>query len=102
MTLKTYVVEMIGRAVVAFRAQSDADAQEWLEAHRESVIADLAKLREDGRPIWDGKASIGIRPATAEERVIWRENREGLSEDEEYDVDELVVFLVGQDPDEEE
>jgi|SRR5690349_18939574 hypothetical protein len=102
MTMETFVVEMVGRAVVAFRAQSDTDAQEWLEAHRESLLADLAKLREEGRPIWDGKGSVAIRRATDEECSIWRENSEGLNGDEEHDADDFVVFLVGQAPEEEE
>ena len=41
-------------------------------------------------------------PLQCEERSIWRENSEGLNGDEEHDADDLVVFLVGQDPEEEE
>jgi hypothetical protein len=69
--MQTYVAEIDGRAVIAFRASSAAEAQIWLENNK-AVRADLAAPENGGRPLWDGKAEIVARAATFEEMAAWR------------------------------
>jgi hypothetical protein len=56
--MKTYVLEVGGDAVVAFRAKDDTDAAEWIAPH-----SNFAQL--EGR--------VTVRPATFPERAKWTE-----------------------------
>ena len=60
--MTVYVAEIDGRAVVAFNADNDLEAE--LEIEDEIFQNDLAVLESSGRPLWDGEAEIHIREAT--------------------------------------
>ena len=64
--MTVYVAEIDGRAVVAFSAENDLEAQ--VEIEDEIFQNDLAVLESGGRPIWDGEAEIHIREAHEGER----------------------------------
>ena len=64
--MTVYVAEIDGRAVVAFNADDDLEAE--LEVEDEIFQNDLAVLESSGRPIWDGEAEIHIREADDDER----------------------------------
>ena len=50
--MQTYVAEVAGRAVIAFRAKDEIEAQKWIDTE-EDVRSDLAVLENEGRPLWD-------------------------------------------------
>ena len=52
--MAVYVAEIDGRAVVAFNAENDLEAQVVIED--EIFQNDLAVLESRGRPIWDGES----------------------------------------------
>ena len=64
--MTVYVAEIDGRAVVAFNADNDLEAE--LEVEDEIFQNDLAVLESSGRPLWDGEAEIHIREADEDER----------------------------------
>jgi hypothetical protein len=64
--MTVYVAEIHGRAVVAFNADNDLEAEREIED--EIFQNDLAVLESSGRPIWDGEAEIQIREADEDER----------------------------------
>ena len=68
--MKTYVAEIDGRAIFAFRAVSDAAAQAWLDIHA-VMRHTLERVMSGGRRIWDGQAHIIAREASAAEATIW-------------------------------
>ncbi len=52
--MKTYVAEIDGRAIFAFRAFSDVSAQAWLDVH--AVMRHrLEQIESGGRRIWNGQ-----------------------------------------------
>ena len=56
--MKTYVLEVGGEPVVAFRAKDDTDAAEWIRP--DSNFAQL-------------EGTVNVRPATFPERAKWTE-----------------------------
>ena len=64
--MTVYVAEIDGRAVVAFNADNDLEAE--LAVEDEIFQNDLAVLESSGRPLWDGEAEIHIREADEDER----------------------------------
>ena len=92
--MQTYVAEIDGRAVIAFRASNDAEAQMWLYT-KEAVRSDLAVLQNEGRPLWDGETPIVVRAATFAEKAAWRRKSVELSEEEgDYNPNDTLAFLV--------
>ena len=88
---------------VAITNANEEEARELLMS--EEFKDDLKVLESQGAPIWDGFASLNIRPATEEEKSEF----EGadFDEDEEDDDEEeegpYIMFLVDvTDPDEED
>jgi hypothetical protein len=86
---------------VAITNANEEEARELLMS--EEFKDDLKVLESEGAPIWDGFASLNIRPATEEEKAEF----EGadFDEDEEDDEEEgpYIMFLVDvTDPDEED
>jgi hypothetical protein len=89
-----YVVEIEGRSIAAFRADtsSHADVRMRDRAFRD----DLMVLATGGRPLWDGRADILIRHALPGEEATWRAShakaiRQGSIEGDD---DEWIAFLV--------
>ena len=96
--MNTYVAEIDGRAVIAFRAENEEEAQAWLECDHDdakAVRADLMVLESEGRPVWDGEVEIVARPATIAEQAAWRSKSVELGEEyDDHDPDDTLVFLV--------
>jgi hypothetical protein len=97
--MRTYVAEIEGRAVIAFRAKSAEEAQFWIGSAK-AVRADLAVLEDEGRPLWDGQTEIRVRAANYAEQAAWRRKSvEMTEEDGEHNPnDTLLFFLAVSDP----
>lgn len=107
-TMKTYVAEINGEAVVAFRAMDDDDAHDMVSDEdgdlQQSLNESSGMVRADGSPLWDGKSEIIARPATEAEDESWRKARdaeiesadEGEPIDSEFedDFDDFTVYLI--------
>lgn len=52
--VQTYVAEIDGRAIFAFRAVDDSNAQAWLDVNAVMRHA-LETLHSNGRRIWNGR-----------------------------------------------
>jgi hypothetical protein len=75
--MKTYVLELNGKAKVAFRAEDDVAAADWLKS-------DIGRLCAR-----DYEGAITVRPATIPEQAAWREHSVGMEEEQdEQDEDE--------------
>lgn len=86
---------------IAITNADEEEARELLMS--EDFKEDLKYLESEGAPIWDGIASLNVRPATDEEKTEF----EGadFDDDEEDDEDDeegpYIMFLVDvTDPDE--
>jgi hypothetical protein len=107
-TMKTYVAEINGEAVVAFRAADDDDARDMVSDEdgelQESLSEDSGVVRTDGSPLWDGKSEIIARPATEAEDQSWREARDAEIEDAdegepiESEIEDEFVYLISVKP----
>jgi len=107
-TMKTYVAEINGEAVVAFRAMDDDDAHDMVSDDegdlQESLNESSGIVRADGSPLWDGKSEIIARPATEAEDESWRKARdaeiesadegEAIDSELEDDFDDFTVYLI--------
>jgi hypothetical protein len=107
-TMKTYVAEINGEAVMAFRATDDDDARDMASDEdgdlQQSLNDSSGVTREDGSPLWDGKSEIRVRPATEAEDEDWRtardaeiENADGdelIDSETEDDFDDFNVYLI--------
>ena len=90
--MAVYVAEIHGRAVVAFDADNDLEAEE-IEA--EIFQNDLAVLESSGRPIWDGETEIKIREADEDERGKFDSSRaKAILEGEIGEGECWMVYLV--------
>jgi hypothetical protein len=103
--VKTYVAEIKGEAVVAFRAENDDMAYEIVNEKDDGMQLGLSgSLSADGSPLWDKKSEITARPATEAEQDLWLKARdaeigdasEGHQVDPRmgHDPDDFVVYLV--------
>jgi hypothetical protein len=85
-------------------AITNADEDEARELFTsEDFKEDLKYLESDGAPIWDGFATLSIRPATEEEKAEFEDADFDDDEDEDDDEEEgpYIMFLVDvTDPDE--
>jgi hypothetical protein len=92
--VQTYVAEVAGRAVIAFRAKDEIEAQKWIDTEK-AVRSDLAVLENEGRPLWDGETPIVVRAATFAEKAAWRRKSvEASEEEDDHDPDDTLAFLV--------
>ena len=94
--MPTYVAEIDGRAVFAFRAADAAQAQTWIE-NEDNVRTELVAIENDGKPLWDRAAIISVRPANMEEDDSWKSSSAWLSGEDGFNNERLVVFLVSVD-----
>jgi hypothetical protein len=106
--MKTYVAEIQGEAIVAFRAMDDDDAHDIVNDEdsdlRQSLDESSGVVRADGSPLWDGKSEIIARPATDAEDESWRNARdaeiadadegEPIQSEIEDDFDDFSVYLI--------
>ncbi len=92
--MKTYVAEINGRAIFAFRAATDASAQAWLDIHA-IMRHRLEQVTSGGRRIWDGHAHITAREASADEAMLWiRLRDEAVELDAAEYPDNITVWLI--------
>jgi hypothetical protein len=101
-----FTLEINGTALVVTNADEE-QARELLES--EDFKEDLRTLTADGRPLWDGRASLTIRPATADESEAFEEALEDEDYEEEDEDEETgdeepidIVFLVEVDESDDE
>lgn len=97
-----FTVEIGGRAIAVTNAD-ESQARELIES--EEFREDLTVILSDGKPVWDGKTEIGLRPATKDEEEEFEsaDDIEDEEEEEEGDGDEpSVVFLIDIDDEEDE
>ena len=95
--MRTYVAEVDGEAVLAFRAENDKAAQ-GIICENDSGFQLVARgysgmLRADGRVLWDGTSPIGYRlaaPPEHEQWLIFRDSQTGSADNP----DDWVVYLV--------
>ncbi len=91
-----YVLEIAGKPTLVFEAASYNEArsltkEEWLRQ-------ELAGLRSNGSPVWDGEIKLMVRRAEEGEKQLFAEASEN---GQSSDVDELFfVYLVELDGDE--
>ena len=106
--MKTYVAEINGEAVIAFRAIDEDDAHDMITDADGDVLQSLDEssgiVRADGSPLWDGKSEIIARPATNAEDESWRKARdaeianadegEPIDSEIEDNFDDFNVYLI--------
>jgi hypothetical protein len=90
--MQTYVAEIDGRAIFAFRADDVVCAQAWLDIHAVMRHA-LETVQSGGRCIWNGEAQITARQATAAEATIWSKLSDEVAEGDEIE-DAITVWLI--------
>jgi hypothetical protein len=95
--MKTYVAEIAGEAILAFRAEDDEAARSIVceegGGFQLVVRGYSGLLRPDGRPLWDGTSPIRYRLASRPEHEQWlilRHAQTGRADDH----DDWVVYLV--------
>ena len=92
--MHTYVAEIDGRAIFAFRADDVACAQAWLDIHAVMRHA-LETVHSDGRRIWNGRAQITARKATSGEAAMWTRVRDEVAAaDRLQEPDSITVWLI--------
>jgi hypothetical protein len=93
MPMALFTVEAKGRPVLVFASRDREAVGEVLAA---AVSGDLAVVRPDGRPVWDGEGQLVLRQARPEEAGRWRQGfaRRGFARAVRVG-DSALVFLVG-------
>ena len=92
--MQTYVAEIDGRAIFAFRSADVICAQAWLDIHA-VMRHTLETVHSDGRRIWNGQAQIVARRATSAEATIWSKFSDEVVEgDEIAEQDTITVWLI--------
>jgi len=92
--MQTYIAEIDGRAIFAFRAVDDVNAQAWLDIHA-VMRHTLETLHSGGRRIWNGQAQITARRASAKQATMWsKSSGEAAGSDPFEDADSVTVWLI--------
>lgn len=91
--MQTYVAEIDGRAIFAFRSVDDSCAQAWLDIHG-LMRRTLGRLLSDGRAVWDGQSEIIARKATSGEQATWTQSSDRIADDELAEPDIITVWLI--------
>jgi hypothetical protein len=103
--MKTYVAEINGEAIMAFRAEDDVGALAFVNEENGDFQLGLHDVvRADGKPLRDGESAISPRLATAAEHDQWLKVRnaetgaaaDGKQIDPEMggDLDDFSVYLI--------
>lgn len=94
MLMQTYVAEINGRAIFAFRSIDASCAQAWLDIYG-VMRRSLERLHSGGQPIWDGQAEIIARNATAGESTLWRQSSDRAADEEQIEEpDTIMIWLI--------
>jgi hypothetical protein len=95
--LETFVVEIAGEPVMAFRAENEEEAQELVngdDSGRGGIKTVLSQYsREDGKPLWDGASELTARAASQAEHNEWEELRDAAIESDDGP-DDFNAFLI--------
>jgi hypothetical protein len=92
--METYVAEIDGRAIFAFRSVDDSCAQAWLDIHG-LMRRSLARLESGGHAIWNGRSEIVARKATADESAIWRTSSDRVNGEQRIEEpDYVLIWLI--------
>ncbi|MBC9175794.1 hypothetical protein [Pseudoroseomonas ludipueritiae] len=94
-----FTLEIGGRPMAVMNT-SEEDARAIVEG--EGFREDLTRLKSGNAPLWDGKATLNLRPSNEEEVAEFEESQ---AEDEEDDDDEdatTILFLVPLDDEDDE
>lgn len=92
--MQTFVAEIDGRAIFAFRSADESCAQAWLDIHG-LMRRTLSRLQSDGRSIWDGQSEIVARKATTGESTAWRTSRDRVTNDPSIEEPEnILIWLI--------
>jgi len=90
-----YIIEVEGRAVMAFPAEDEFKAYQFAES--EATEEDLVVLHHNEAPIWDGESDLFVREAHAEEQAKWETafaHALQSSNADPMDRDQWVAFLI--------
>src|SRR4029079_8171063 len=92
--MTVYVAEIDGRAIAAFHAAHEMEAEAFVES--EAFHSDLLVLESEDEPLWDGEADIHCREAVEEERAEWEKSRAQaiVARETSADDKDWLVFLV--------
>jgi hypothetical protein len=101
-----YTLDIAGKPV----AITDADEAQSRELFNSDAFKeDIAAMESDGKPLWDGKTPLVVRPSSKEETENFAQALDEGDEDDDMeddlDEDEVginVLFLVPVDEDDEE
>jgi hypothetical protein len=92
--MQTYVAEINGRAIFAFRSVDDSCAQAWLDIHG-LMRRTLEKLHSDGKAVWDGQTAIVARKATSGESITWQHSSDRVTDDDVLEEpDNITIWLI--------
>jgi hypothetical protein len=93
-----FTLEINGTALVVTNADEES-ARALLES--EEFKEDLKSFTSDGRPLWDGKSPLNVRPATEDEIDSFDEalNDEEYEDEDEDDGDDPKAANDDQDED---
>jgi hypothetical protein len=92
--MQTYVAEIDGRAIFAFRSVDDSCAQAWLDVHG-LMRRTLERLQSGGSAVWDGQAQITARKATSGESTTWKRSSDRAANGEPIqEPDNVTVWLI--------
>jgi hypothetical protein len=92
--MQTYVAEIDGRAIFAFRSVDASCAQAWLEVHG-LMRRTLERLQSGGVAVWDGQSAILARKATPDESATWQQSSDRVANGEPVaEPDNVTVWLI--------
>jgi hypothetical protein len=97
-----FTIEIGGKPIAVVDAP-ETDVRELLD--QDDFMEDLSSLTTEGKPLWDGRAALTIRPSTPDEVAEYEDSAfDDEDEDEEEDDEEssTVYFLVPLDDEEDD
>jgi hypothetical protein len=89
--MTAYVAEINGRAIAAFNAENDIQAEG--RASSKPFRGDLTVLENEGQPLWNGADEILVRKALPAEEAQFDASRARAIKDKDVD-DVWLMFLV--------
>ena len=86
---------------IAITNAEEDEARELLMS--DEFKEDLKVLESEGAPLWDGFASLNVRPATDDEKAEFEEAHFDEDEDDDEEEGPYIMFLVDvTDPEDED
>ena len=91
--MPVFTLEIAGQPILSMRAVSLREASATTRSP--SFGADLMLLESEGRPLWDGRSPIHLRPADEEELAAFeRAFAKAIKAGEAGKNEEWIAFLV--------